>query len=92
MAPTGSTPKDIVHVVEDCLAKIVSGKCFKTHFKGYVRHRGTFRRGSPYRGTTGQIVKGTHELIDSEDLWEKCQIVRSYRRQTVKTHHVDTIW
>jgi site-specific DNA recombinase len=54
-------------------------------YKGYVRYRGTFQRGRPYRGVPGQIVKGAHEPIVREEIWELCQAVRANRRQVVKT-------
>lgn len=49
-------------------------------YMGYVRYRGVFVKGKKYRGT-GELVKGQHEPLVSEELFQKCQRVRAERRQ-----------
>lgn len=53
-------------------------------FMGYLRYRGAFTQGKSYRGK-GEIVKGVHQPIISEELFARCQKVRSGRRRTIDT-------
>jgi site-specific DNA recombinase len=56
-------------------------------YMGYVRYRGVFVKGKERRGT-GDLVKGQHEPLISEELFEKCQRVRAERRQVADRNQV----
>lgn len=53
-------------------------------YMGYLRYRGVFTSGKSYRGK-GEIIKGIHQPIISEDLFARCQKVRVGRRRTIDT-------
>jgi site-specific DNA recombinase len=54
---------------------------------GYVRFRGTFVTGKPYR-SINDLVKGLHQPIVDEDIFQVCQAVRASRRSVVKTSQI----
>jgi DNA invertase Pin-like site-specific DNA recombinase len=54
-------------------------------YMGHLRYRGVFTTGKSYRGK-GQLVKGMHQPIISEELFAQCLKVRSKRRRTKNTH------
>ncbi len=54
-------------------------------YMGHLRYRGVFTTGKSYRGK-GQLIKGIHQPIVSEELFAECQKVRSKRRRTKNTH------
>src|SRR5688572_10186519 len=56
-------------------------------YMGYVRYRGVFTKGKQHRGT-GDLIKGQHESLISEELFEKCQRVRADRRQVADRNQV----
>lgn len=56
-------------------------------YMGYVCFRGTFVRGKPYR-SKNDLVKGLHEPLIDEDLFQRCQAVRASRRRTIKTKQI----
>ncbi|MCX6056566.1 MAG: recombinase family protein [Chloroflexi bacterium] len=53
-------------------------------YTGYVTYRGAFIQGKSHRGK-GEMIKGAHQPIISEDLFVRCQKVRSLRRRTLDT-------
>ncbi len=53
-------------------------------YKGYLLYRGAFTQGKSYR-KKGELVKGVHQPIISEDLFVRCQKVRIGRRRTIHT-------
>jgi len=56
-------------------------------YMGYVCYRGVFVKGKQYRGT-GDLVKGQHEPLISEELFQKCQKVRAERRQVADRNQI----
>ncbi len=50
-------------------------------YMGHLRYRGVFTTGKSYRGK-GEMIKGIHQPIISEELFAQCQKVRSQRRRT----------
>ncbi len=54
---------------------------------GYVRYRGVLVKGKKYRGT-GEMVKGRHEPLISEELFEACEKVRSQRRSAADRNQI----
>ena len=53
-------------------------------YTGYVTYRGAFIQGKSHRGK-GEVIKGAHRPIISEDLFTRCQKVRALRRRTLDT-------
>ena len=53
-------------------------------YMGYLRYRGAFSAGKAYRGK-GEMVKGIHQPIVSEELFAACQKVRTSRRRSFET-------
>ena len=53
-------------------------------YMGYLRYQGVFTQGKARRGS-GEVIKGVHQPIISEELFARCQKVRSLRRRTVDT-------
>lgn len=53
-------------------------------YAGFIRYRGQFIAGQPYRDKN-DLVPGVHTPIISWELFEKCQAVRRQRHRTVKT-------
>ncbi len=57
------------------------------YYVGKIRYRGMSVRpkGVSFRSTPPQVADGQHEAIVSEELWQRCQAVRSSRRVQVDT-------
>ena len=53
-------------------------------YKGFLLYRGAFTQGKSYRGK-GELVKGIHQPIISEELFTRCQKVRAGRRRIINT-------
>jgi DNA invertase Pin-like site-specific DNA recombinase len=53
-------------------------------YMGYLRYQGVFTQGKARRGS-GEVIKGVHKPIISEDLFARCQKVRALRRRTLDT-------
>ncbi len=53
-----------------------------TFYMGYIRYRGVFIQGKVRRGK-GEIIKGIHQPIISEELFARCQKVRATRRRNI---------
>ena len=53
-------------------------------YMGTVLYRGAFIQGKSRRGK-GEMIKGVHQPIISEDLFARCQKVRALRRRTIDT-------
>lgn len=53
-------------------------------YMGYLRYRGAFTAGKAYR-SKGEMVKGIHQPIVSEELFAACQKVRTSRRRSFET-------
>jgi hypothetical protein len=53
-------------------------------YKGFMRYRGAFTSGKSHRGE-GEMIKGIHQPIISEELFAQCQKVRVGRRRTFET-------
>lgn len=56
-------------------------------YMGYVRYRGVFVKGKKHRGT-GEMVKGQHEPLISEELFQTCQKVRAQRRSAADRNQI----
>jgi DNA invertase Pin-like site-specific DNA recombinase len=54
-------------------------------YMGFLYYRGAFTQGKSFRGK-GELVKGIHQPIISEELFARCQKVRSGRRRSINTH------
>ena len=57
------------------------------YFIGQIRYRGmTVRpKGVSFRSTPPRVSEGQHTPIITQELWDRCQVVRSSRRENVKT-------
>ena len=53
-------------------------------YMGYLRYQGAFTRNKSHRGK-GELVKGVHQPIISEELFARCQKVRAKRRNSAGT-------
>jgi site-specific DNA recombinase len=53
-------------------------------YKGLLHYRGAFTKGISY-SSESKFVKGVHQPIISDDLFARCQKVRSGRRRSVNT-------
>jgi len=51
-------------------------------YKGYILYRGTYaKNGRTRRKADGELVKGLHEPMITDELFEKCQKIRADRRR-----------
>jgi DNA invertase Pin-like site-specific DNA recombinase len=58
-------------------------------YKGYVLYRGTYSHsGKTRRPQDGELVKGLHTPIISEELFDKCQKVRAERSRQLNTNQM----
>lgn len=58
-------------------------------YKGFVLYRGADpRTGKSRRKADAEVVKGMHEPLIDDELFEKCQKVRAERRRVINTNQV----
>ena len=57
------------------------------YFAGKIRYRGMSVRpkGVSFRSTPPKVITGQHEAIISEELWQRCQAVRTSRHVEIET-------
>ncbi|MEI7846790.1 MAG: recombinase family protein, partial [Chloroflexota bacterium] len=58
-------------------------------YKGYILYRGIYaRNGKTRRKQDGELVKGLHEPIIDEELFDKCQKIRAERRRQQNSNQI----